>query len=77
MLHRLCTALGYSFPESEEVSFADESLCAAWALDSIRAVTAAGIMSGVGDGHFDPTGVYTYEQSALTMVRVYELIREG
>ena len=77
MLHRLCTALGYSFPESEEVSFADESLCAAWALDSIRAVTAAGIMSGVGDGHFDPTGVYTYEQSALTVVRVYELIREG
>lgn len=76
MLHRLCTALGYSFPESEEVSFADESLCAAWALDSIRAVTAAGIMSGVGDGHFAPTGVYTYEQSALTMVRVYELFQK-
>ena len=77
LLHRLCTALGCPLPETGTVSFTDMELCASWALESVQAVTAAGIMSGVGGGRFEPTGVYTYEQSALTMARVYDLLQES
>lgn len=74
MLHRVCTKLGYEFPEETEGTFNDSDQFADWAKDSIRAVSSVGIMSGVGNNQFDPQGIYTYEQSALTMVRVYELL---
>lgn len=73
MLYRLCEALGYQFPK-ERVTFADDDAIASWAKDAVGAVAAAGIMSGVGDNKFDPQALYTYEQSALTMVRVYKLL---
>lgn len=73
MLYRLCNALGYQFPE-QSVTFADNDAIADWAREAVGAVAAAGIMNGVGDNRFDPTTLYTYEQSALTMVRVYKLL---
>lgn len=73
MLYRLCEALGYKFPE-QSVTFVDNDAIADWAREAVGAVAAAGIMNGVGDDRFDPTTIYTYEQSALTMVRVYKLL---
>lgn len=73
MLYRLCKALGYQFPDQGAV-FADDSDVASWAKEAVSAVAAAGIMNGVGNNRFDPKAVYTYEQSALTMVRVYKLL---
>ena len=76
MLARLCQVLGYDLPGGGSLP-ADAGQCASWALDSIQTVTAAGLMSGVGDGKFAPTAPYTYEQSALTMVAVYDLLTGG
>ena len=73
MLYRLCKALDYQFPR-QGASFADDGDIADWAREAVGAVAAAGIMNGVGDDLFDPQGLYTYEQSALTMVRVYKLL---
>lgn len=72
MLHRLCMALDYPFPETEAAAFCDEDQFADWARESIRAVCAAGIMGDTGNGAFDPGAVYSYEQSAVTMVRIYD-----
>ena len=73
MLYRLCKALDYQFPR-QGAAFADDGDIADWAREAVGAVAAAGIMNGVGDDLFDPEGLYTYEQSALTMVRVYKLL---
>ncbi|MBQ6836027.1 MAG: S-layer homology domain-containing protein, partial [Clostridia bacterium] len=45
-----------------------------WAKDAVAAISAAGIMNGVGNNTFAPTGVYTCEQSALTILRTYEML---
>ena len=74
MLYRLYTALGYQFPQNAEYTFNDAEQFAGWAEESIEAVSAAGIMSGIGNNEFGPQQIYTYEQSALMMVRIYDLL---
>ena len=73
MLARLCRALGHDLP-ADGPAPADAGQCAGGALEDIRAVMAAGIMDGVGEGRFDPLAPYTYEQSAVTMASVYQWI---
>jgi len=74
MLYRLCVALGYQFPESSGVAFADSGDIADWAEDSVKAVSAAGIMGSTDKNRFDPNAVYSYEQTAATMLRVQRLL---
>ena len=74
ILYRLCNALGYKLPKGNADNFADSAKIAPWAKDAVAAVSAAGIMNGVGNNNFDPTGVYTCEQSALCILRTYKLI---
>ena len=73
ILYRLCNALGYKLPKGN-LSYNDASKIAPWAQEAVAAVSAAGIMNGVGNNNFDPTGVYTCEQSALCILRTYKLI---
>ncbi|MBR4879488.1 MAG: S-layer homology domain-containing protein, partial [Clostridia bacterium] len=73
ILYRLCNALGYKLPKGN-LSFNDSGKVASWAQDAVAAVSAAGIMNGVGNNNFDPTGVYTCEQSALCILRTYKLM---
>lgn len=74
ILYRLCNALGYKLPKGNADNFADSNKIAPWAKDAVAAINAAGIMNGVGNDNFDPTGVYTCEQSALTILRTYEML---
>jgi len=74
ILYRLCNALGYKLPKGNADNFADANKIAPWAKDAVAAISAAGIMNGVGNDNFDPTGVYTCEQSALTILRTYEML---
>ena len=50
--------------------FADSGSIADWALDGVTYVSGAGIMRGTGDG-FDPLGLYTREQTIMTVLRLY------
>ena len=74
ILYRLCNALGYKLPKGNADNFADSSKIAPWAKDAVAAVSAAGIMNGVGNNNFAPTAVYSCEQSALTLLRTYNLL---
>ena len=74
ILYRLCNALGYKLPKGNADNFADSAKIAPWAKDAVAAVSAAGIMNGVGNNNFDPTAVYSCEQSALTLLRTYKLL---
>ncbi|SFJ64568.1 S-layer homology domain-containing protein [Paenibacillus sp. UNC496MF] len=43
-----------------------------WAVPYIEAAVEAGIISGVGNGKFDPSGVLTREQAAVILVKAIE-----
>ena len=73
MLARLSDALGQPFP-MRAATFSDNGSIADWALTAVGRVQAAGIMQGVGDDRFDPSGSYTREQSIVTVVRSYDVV---
>ena len=60
---------GDEFAQSEYIDYNEIS---EWARDGVNMVTNLGIMNGVGENKFDPKGTYSREQSAATMVRLYE-----
>jgi internalin A len=76
MLVRLGNGIGFPFPEPTYTA-ADRNEFSSWAADYIGRVQAAGIMSGVSaDANvFSPKGVYTREQSILTVLRLYNALK--
>jgi hypothetical protein len=50
--------------------YGDAASIADWAAASVGFVTEHGIMSGVGDGLFDPLSPYSREQSIVTILRL-------
>ena len=69
ILGNLATALNNPFP-SGSPTFADNAKIANWAAAQVGQVQAAGIMGGVGDNLFSPQGMYTREQSIVTIMRM-------
>ena len=53
-------------------AFADSGDVADWAREPVDFVSRLGVMGGVGNGKFGPTGTYTREQAMLTMLRLFE-----
>ncbi len=74
ILYQLCRALGHKLPAGGTHTFADADQIAPWAQEAVGAIYAAGIMSGVGENRFNPTGIYTCEQSALCLLKTYKLL---
>lgn len=70
MLYRALKHLGYSKPVSSD-NFTDMADVADWAKEAVNAMSDTGIMNGVGGGRFDPNGLYTYNQVAVTVYRLY------
>ena len=56
--------LGLSGDISEELSFADKADIAEYAYKSVAALSGYGIVNGVGNNTFNPTGVCTRAQAA-------------
>ena len=71
MLTRAYTVIGGELPAAS-LSYADAASVSDWAEESVAAVTALGVMQGVGDNRFDPAGTYTAEQCIATFLRLYE-----
>ena len=56
-------------------TFADKSSISSYAVVNVGQVQAAGIMNGVGKDNFDPKGRYTREQSIVTMMRLFDVVK--
>lgn len=56
----------------ENADFTDKDEIAEWAKDDVAALYCTGIMSGVGDGKFEPKNIATRAQAAVV---VYNLIK--
>ncbi len=79
MLARTYRACQESALEREEVepSFSDRGDIAEWALDDVGLMEELGVMTGVGEGRFDPLGSYTVEQCVVSLARFYEALPRG
>ena len=53
-----------------DVVFTDRKDISSWAKQSINVAYAMNVMSGMGDGSFNPKGFYTIEQAVSTMIRL-------
>ena len=74
MLSRLANAMGKPLAE-QPAAFADNASVSSWAADAVGQMQATGIMTGVGDNTFAPQADYTREQSILTMMRLFDIVK--
>lgn len=73
MLARTYRAYRKTIPDNlQPVTFTDQGDIADWAIEDVRLMNHLGIMTGVGDGSFDPLGSYTKEQCLVTLLRLHE-----
>ena len=65
MLYNYCVFAGIELPVVQEnASFVDASTASSWASEAIQAMYQAGILSGKGNGAFDPKGTATRAEVA-------------
>ena len=78
MLVRLTDAIEQPLPAraASMANFSDNSSIAPWAIESVGKVSASGIMSGIDEYSFAPQQKYTREQAIVTIMRIFESIRD-
>ena len=64
---------GYELSAGQTEAFADEADISAWALESIRAIQAAGVCVGRPGGIFDPKTTATRAEIATVIARFIEI----
>ncbi len=64
----------YNQASSADFNFSDSADIADWAKDGVETVFAYGIMNGTGDNLFEPRGIYTREQSIVTILRTFDAV---
>lgn len=74
MLARLATALGKPLTASAP-TFADTSSVSTWARDAVGQMQKSGVMGGTGNNMFSPLVAYTREQSTVTIMRMFDLMK--
>ena len=74
MLARLAAAVGKPLAAAEP-TFADSDSISDWAAGAVGQVQAAGIMDGTGNNTFSPAVEYSREQSILTILRLFEIVK--
>lgn len=72
MIYRTAKLLGVRLDGSNPVTqFTDAHDISAYAVDSVTAIKKAGIISGTGNGAFDPKGYTTRAQAAVIIYRLF------
>ena len=66
----------FDMKERTAVSYKDDGDIQDWARGGLEVCSAYGLMNGTGGGMFMPDWTYTIEQSAVTMLRVFNAITD-
>jgi len=74
MLSRLADAIGKPL-SMQNPAFSDNANISSWAFDAVGQMQATGIMGGVGNNTFAPKSDYTREQSIITMMRLFNIVK--
>lgn len=56
-----------------KLNYKDTSSVSPWAVFYVRWVTDKGIMSGIDESHFEPSGAYTVQQAIATVSRLFNV----
>ena len=70
MIDRACTAANITLPNGASIIFNDESNISGYALNAVRDMSKAGIVSGFEDGNFKPLENATRAQAAVIIYRM-------
>ncbi len=76
IIHRVFEHLGLEV-SGETITFDDNAAIAGYAKDAVDALTAAGIINGMGDGTFAPAGTVTRAQAAKVVFGLLDLVGGG
>ena len=60
--------------DAEAISFADELEISDWAKDAVNAMTKIGIINGMGDNKFSPSGEATRAQTVIMLTRLQDVL---
>ena len=74
MLSRLAAALGKPL-SAQAPAFVDNGSVSSWAYDAVGQMQYSGVMGGVGENRFAPAEDYTREQSIVTIMRLYDIVK--
>ncbi|MDR2167990.1 MAG: S-layer homology domain-containing protein [Clostridiales bacterium] len=74
MLSRLANAI-FQPLAMQPPTFADNAAISSWAVEAVGQVQSGGIMGDTGNNQFSPQGIYTREQSIITILRIFDLTR--
>lgn len=74
MLSRLSAALGKPLTAGMP-TFGDSGSVASWAREAVGQMQASGVMGGTGGNQFSPKQSYTREQSIVTIMRLYGMVK--
>lgn len=77
MLARILAMHGLEKEHDEEDCYADMERIPAWAQASVRQACASGIMKGRDGGRFDPLAPATRAETAVTIYRVLQAVRDN
>jgi len=69
--------MGYTLPSDAATEFKDEADIASWALEAVKLLQAAGIVSGKGEGVYDPKGKATRAEIATIFTRFIEILAKS
>jgi subtilisin family serine protease len=78
LVNAYLTATGKSITDiaaSHEVRYTDEAGIGSWARANVRIATSLGLMSGVGNGAFNPSGNATRAEAAVVLKRFLDLVK--
>ena len=74
ILYRYAMIMDISLPQYNESAFTDQDSISPWAVDAVRAIQSAGIVTGRPDGRFDPRATATRAEVAAIFARFLELL---
>lgn len=60
--------------EGAEHNYTDGATIAPWAVEGVKAVSTAGVMTGTGTG-FSPLDTYSRQQAFVSIVRMYDFVK--
>jgi len=69
--------MGLDLPTIRTGSFVDEAEISAWAQDAVNALFEAGVISGMGNNHFNPQGNGTRAEVATMLRNFMEAVQFG
>lgn len=77
ILNRYAQFAGLTLPETaEEKEFTDQGAISAWAVEAVKALQMAGVLSGYPDGSFQPQGFLTRAEAASLFSRFLAAVAE-